>query len=455
MNRNTSSWPVRGLYVCLMTLLLASPLAEARTPKTLTERTQLRPVGWKEGNLWFAPGGYWVDDFDGGVQSGTLDETRSLTIWNTKTKLDFGPGFIRFEQTGGVKEGTLVADTVLNVVNTASNSKQSLTFSANTTVEFGYDGGVMKGTLAKEATLKSESGESKAYPPGTLVDFTGAGLLSRAVLPTAGPAVFDGLYTGTCTLTLGDIDPELKPMVDPAAKLETLRMWPLVFPFDFKAAKGSFQGGFEAELLSLQWQGNYDAKGGIVNGILTGWVDFKRGDEKVRCTVRGPIKGILAKAASRGTFRATSIDPFATVTGVWGITKFTPPAAEQKLYANWNIGGVGNKPTQPTRFTVRKSCVITYINDYHWNSGRGTRTPGQISIRHEDGTIYGPWQATGAPGQGGVPNAVWECRPNVEVKEGTYTVIDSDPASWAQNAESGGQGFTEVRRESDEPEPKH
>jgi len=142
--------------------------------------------------------------------------------------------------------------------------------------------------------------------------------------------------------------------------------------------------------------------------------------------------------------------PLYTWTGIWTATRGTP---DKRLFANGNIGGVSNKPTKPTVFTVKKGCTITSINDYHWNDSKGTPAPGQISIKHQDGTVYGPWNAVGSPGQGGVRNAYWECRPNVPIKEGTYTVIDSDPATWSQNAESGGQGFTEVRGTQDAEEP--
>jgi hypothetical protein len=36
-------------------------------------------------------------------------------------------------------------------------------------------------------------------------------------------------------------------------------------------------------------------------------------------------------------------------------------------------------------------------------------------------------------------------RPNVEIKAGSYTVIDSDKATWSQNSGSSGAGFVEIR----------
>jgi hypothetical protein len=305
MNKRVSLW--LKLVLCFSFIIISAVYfsLEARTQQTLKVRTQLRPVGWpKSDMLWFAPGIYWVDDFDGGVQSGTLDQTAILKIWNSNGKVSFGQGVIRFEQAGGVKEGTLLEDTVLCVVNTASNSKFSLTFKGKKTVEFGYDGCVMKGTLAQEATLKSSDGGSKTYPPGTLVDFNGAGLVTSAVLPPSGPTQLDGLYNGTCTIVgIG------------------------TFPFSFRASNGSFNGSQNQVLYSLQWQGNYDKAGNIQNGMMTGWVDVMEGGQKLRWTVRGPIQGTIAAAASRGTLTITTADGNRTWTGTW--TAAIGPAAIQ------------------------------------------------------------------------------------------------------------------------------
>lgn len=173
MKKRLSFWV--GLVLWVVALAILGSAAEARTEKTLTKRTQLSPVNSRE-VLWFAPGQYWVDDASGGVQSGTLDETKALPVWNSKGKVEFGPGFIRFEASaGGVKEGMLAADTLLYVVNTAARSTLQATFKAKTAVEFGYDGNVMRGTLAKEATLKQETGGDKSFPAGAQVDFNGAG----------------------------------------------------------------------------------------------------------------------------------------------------------------------------------------------------------------------------------------------------------------------------------------
>ena len=109
-----------------------------------------------------------------------------------------------------------------------------------------------------------------------------------------------------------------------------------------------------------------------------------------------------------------------------------------------NIAGVYNGPNAPTTFTINSPHLVTEIHDYHWNNAQG-KTPGTIGLQDQNGTMYGPWQAAGTPGQGGVPDANWIVYPNIVIPAGTYTIIDSDPASWSQNSGSGGQGMGYVK----------
>jgi hypothetical protein len=83
---------------------------------------------------------------------------------------------------------------------------------------------------------------------------------------------------------------------------------------------------------------------------------------------------------------------------------------------------------------------VTLITTYHWNDAQGA-APGTIGLKDANGKLYGPWPASGTPGQGGVPNAYWTVNPNIVIPAGTYTVIDSDPDTWAQNDETGGAGM--------------
>jgi hypothetical protein len=127
----------------------------------------------------------------------------------------------------------------------------------------------------------------------------------------------------------------------------------------------------------------------------------------------------------------------------------TPPGqsssseAGKVIFDNWNIGGVSNAPTQHTVFSITQSMVITKITNYHWNSGRGA-APGTIGLRSQSSQMYGPWQTSGSGGQSGSQNINWHVSPNVTIPAGTYTVVDSQPSTWAQNGQSQGRGFSRI-----------
>ncbi|MFN3479964.1 MAG: hypothetical protein ACK415_06220 [Thermodesulfovibrionales bacterium] len=113
------------------------------------------------------------------------------------------------------------------------------------------------------------------------------------------------------------------------------------------------------------------------------------------------------------------------------------------IFNNGNISSVYNSPKKATVFTINQHHVITLIQNYHWNNARGSM-PGSIALRDQSGITYGPWQAKGSPGPGGVPNAYWTVYPNITLPAGTYTVIDSEPSTWAQNTGSDGAGHTRI-----------
>jgi hypothetical protein len=115
---------------------------------------------------------------------------------------------------------------------------------------------------------------------------------------------------------------------------------------------------------------------------------------------------------------------------------------EVSLFNNVNDGVVRAGSTVPVTFTLTKATTVSYVQTYHWDSGK---PPGQIALKGPDGTVYGPWKAVGTVGQGGMPNAYWEVKPDVSLEPGTYTVVDSDPASWSTNDQMGGAGQTVVR----------
>ncbi|MCF8011015.1 MAG: hypothetical protein K9L17_00935 [Clostridiales bacterium] len=140
------------------------------------------------------------------------------------------------------------------------------------------------------------------------------------------------------------------------------------------------------------------------------------------------------KPASEGKNTAA---PAAVITG--------DPLEEPVDVSNTNnIAAVKNGPTAPTTFTINRSHLVTYIRNYHWNYSKGS-TPGTIGLKDQNGKMYGPWQASGKPGQGGVPNAYWDVFPDIVIPAGTYTVTDSKPSTWAQNNDSGGRGMGFVK----------
>ncbi|MFA6308899.1 MAG: hypothetical protein WC677_04045 [Clostridia bacterium] len=150
--------------------------------------------------------------------------------------------------------------------------------------------------------------------------------------------------------------------------------------------------------------------------------------------------------SSTDTNGATNSTATSTVTEVPTATSVptaTVNSAEKEIFYNGNGAGVQSNPTSQTKFTIDKAYYITFIMDYHYfNNGV---LPGTIALKHSDGTIYGPWQAIGRTGQGGVNNAYWDATPNVQIKAGTYTVVDSNPTTWSQNSQSNNCGMTQVK----------
>lgn len=150
------------------------------------------------------------------------------------------------------------------------------------------------------------------------------------------------------------------------------------------------------------------------------------GDVKGRVTLPGQVAPQNLVDDTKGTVSSASLRPIV------------------KLLDTFNGGGVANNPTAPTVLTLGRTSIVTKVQTYHWNNGRGTPAPGTIQLIGPDGRVYGPWRATGLPGSGGVPNAFWDANPGVSLAAGRYTVVDSDKLTWSKNAQSGNAGFTLV-----------
>jgi hypothetical protein len=114
----------------------------------------------------------------------------------------------------------------------------------------------------------------------------------------------------------------------------------------------------------------------------------------------------------------------------------SPPSG--LLFNNYNVCAVSNRPTKPTLVTLSKPSHISQIYDYHFNNGHASK-PGTIGLLAPNGHLFGPFHATEAPG-----DLNWGTSPNLTVPAGTYTIVDSDPATWSQDQTSGGRGFTRV-----------
>jgi hypothetical protein len=94
---------------------------------------------------------------------------------------------------------------------------------------------------------------------------------------------------------------------------------------------------------------------------------------------------------------------------------------------------VFNGGSAPT-FSIGKPYAVTELWTYHWNGGKGTPGGGSLSLTSSEGTVYGPWTVEVRN------NVYWVAAVNLTLPAGSYTVIDSDPATLAQNEQSGGQG---------------
>ncbi len=179
---------------------------------------------------------------------------------------------------------------------------------------------------------------------------------------------------------------------------------------------------------------DYVTRDGSIKGIYE--VVFDTSGRGASGTVR-ELNGPQRSGRTNWTRIADTVQDTAPVTA--------PPAPTVQTIGN--IDTVNNGPTRPSTFTLGEARVLTLLQTYHWNNARGA-TPGTIGLRDASGQVFGPWQASGAPGQGGVPNAYWNTQPNVRLSPGTYTVIDSDPATWAQNARSGGAGHIRIETQA-------
>lgn len=118
----------------------------------------------------------------------------------------------------------------------------------------------------------------------------------------------------------------------------------------------------------------------------------------------------------------------------------TPSQPTVELFNIGSIMAVFNGGT-PATFTLAKKAQLKTMSTYHWNDAKGA-TGGTLGLKDASGKTYGPWSVTTSDGQGGAPSVYWNVSPDVTLEPGTYTIVDSEPATWSQNTETLGVGMS-------------
>lgn len=119
------------------------------------------------------------------------------------------------------------------------------------------------------------------------------------------------------------------------------------------------------------------------------------------------------------------------------------------IYENESIQGVSDGPSVPTTFELTVPTLITGIRTYHWNTDPVDEYENATFILvHNDGTVYGPWAVSASPGYNNKPNVYWFAFPNIIIKPGTYTLVDSNNATWSWANDTGNKGITVIKGEA-------
>ncbi len=147
--------------------------------------------------------------------------------------------------------------------------------------------------------------------------------------------------------------------------------------------------------------------------------------------------------------KSCSCELIAIATGFLILHTVICAEAKQIVINNFNRMPVLSSPKNASRILIKKACTIEMVKTYHYSSSKnGSPGAGTIEIRTAGGDLVGQWKATlekvlpeGEPEP--VP-AMWVCRPNLLILPGTYSISDSDPASWSCNQNSGMRGFYSV-----------
>ena len=167
--------------------------------------------------------------------------------------------------------------------------------------------------------------------------------------------------------------------------------------------------------------------------LLTGcWINNEEEDAQARASEALQRKQQM-EASDR--IRTGQTTPKGTAENGTVMQSVDRPEGEPVLmWKAGNDGAIEGGGGKPPKVTQDATYFVTEVCTYHWNGGQGSPA-GEISLQAADGTLYGPWKTT-------LRNSVyWIAQPNQDIPAGTYTLIDSNPSTWAQNSGSGGKGM--------------
>jgi hypothetical protein len=144
------------------------------------------------------------------------------------------------------------------------------------------------------------------------------------------------------------------------------------------------------------------------------------------------FKTVLVRATDSGSPQQVARKTFSIQT--WAKPSDYCLVGQFPLYNNWNTGGVSGGGTTPTIVAQGRANGYTLVSmaTYHLNPSAPNPTLGLSG--------FDPWQVTVEPATPGYAN--WKANvPGGVVLNGSYTVNDSDPNTWAQN-DANRLGFT-------------
>lgn len=202
-------------------------------------------------------------------------------------------------------------------------------------------------------------------------------------------------------------------------------------PMDYSAGASWFVDGkpVDGNVITIEEPGEYE---------VTARLTLPGNDSPM---VGGPSKLVVKPRAASKEASAAAEDEIA-------YSKDVPEPADPATLEEIMISGSGMavfNGGKPATWKLDRDVRIREIWTYHWNEEKG-KVGGTIYIKRLDGSRVGEFPVTRTmPGQGGVPNAYWVADVDLELPAGTYVMSDSDPASWAQNDETGGVGMVWVK----------